>query len=342
MVKNPVVSIIMPVYNAENYLKETMDSILYQTFKDFELLIVDDFSTDNSYQILMNYQDPRIKIFKNEKNIGYVKTLNNLIKLTSGLYVARHDNDDISNLTRLEKQVDFLNKNQDIGICGSNALTFGNKENMTLLPLKDKEIRAYMIFGNPFYHSTVMFRKNLFENTDDELYDESYCPAEDYALWFSISKKTKLANISDTLLNYRLHENNTSSLKKTVQIENANRIRKKIFKNTLSMNISEKELLLLSLGSNRNLINYSNLISFENLLIKILNKNLENKYFEQRVLKNLLFYLWTNVCFKLKNISFIKKINIYIFSPLYDSYSLFSFISIRNIKKLFHEFSKIK
>jgi len=327
----------MPVYNAENYIKQTIDSILTQTFVDFEFLIIDDGSSDKSLQILSTYTDPRIKVFKNERNIGYVRTLNKLIKLSKGEYIARQDNDDISFPKRLEKQVHFLNKNQEIGICGSNAMIFGTKKNMTFLPLHDEEIRAYMIFSNPIYHPTVMYRKTLFNELGVDKYDESLCPAEDYAMWFNASKKTKLANLTEPLLKYRIHENNTGSLNKNIQDENANKVRKDIFKFTLSMDISTEEIRLLSLIYKRDLINYENLISYEQLLIKILHKNSEIKYFNERVLKNLLFYFWTNVCFKIKNISRTKKLKVYFSSSLYNYGSLFNIISVRSVKKLIYE-----
>ncbi|MDC1416920.1 glycosyltransferase [Flavobacteriaceae bacterium] len=332
----PKVSVIMPVYNAEKYLNETINSILNQTYGDFEFLIIDDGSTDRSFQILESYTDPRIKLLKNDQNIGYVKTLNKLIELSTGEYIARQDNDDISFPKRLEKQVRFLDRNQDIGICGTNALIFGKINNISFFPVNDEEIRAFMLFNSPICHPTAMLRKSLFIELDVK-YDESFCPAEDYALWFKLSKKTKIANLSKILLKYRVHDKNTSTLNINAKTDNANRLRIEMFKRTLSMKVSLEEIQLLSLNTNRELINYENLMSFENFLKRILRKNEEIGYYNQRVLRNLLFYFWTVVCFKIPNISRTKKLKIYLSSILYNNYSLLNFISIRSIRKVIYE-----
>ena len=143
-------------------------------------------------QILNSYNDPRIKVFKNDKNSGSVETLNNLIELSKGEYISRQDNDDISFPERLEKQVSFLYKNYDIGICGSNATIFVELNKKTLVPIEDEKIRTHMIFNNPMLHPTVMYRKSLFENLNIAKYNESLCPAEDYAMWFEIFKKSEI------------------------------------------------------------------------------------------------------------------------------------------------------
>lgn len=335
--KIPKVSVIMPVYNAEKYLKETIDSILNQTFIDFEFLIIDDGSSDKSFQILNSYIDPRIKIFQNEENIGYVQTLNKLLDLSQGEYIARQDNDDISFPNRLEKQVHFLNNNFDIGICGTNMLSFGDKKKKTLLPLNDDEIRAYMIFKNPIIHPTVMLRKSLFNKLNIDKYDEALCPAEDYALWFEISKKMKLANLPEPLLKYRWHKNNTSQLKKNIQIEKANEIRKNILEFTLSIKISEEETQLLNLISNEELVNLNNLMSLEKTLIKILDKNEDIRYYKEKVLRNLFFYFWTKICLKTKNMTMTKTINIYFSSSLYNNKSLLNYITMKSINKLIYD-----
>ncbi|MES2590487.1 MAG: glycosyltransferase family 2 protein [Bacteroidota bacterium] len=335
--KEPIVSVIMPVYNAEKYLAETINSILAQTFVDFEFLIIDDGSTDKSLQILNSYADSRIKVLKNDKNIGYVQTLNKLIDLSKGKYIARQDNDDISFPERLKKQVDFLNKNEGTGVCGTNMFFFGDKQKQSLMPIRDEEIRAYMIINNPFCHPTIMYRKSLFNELKIDKYDESLCPAEDYAMWFEISKKTKLANLYEPLLKYRWHQNNTSQLKKDIQIEKANDIRKKIMKFTLSLEISEKENQLLGFISNPELVDYDDLLSFEEFCKKILEKNSEIGYYNQIVLRNLFFYFWTKVCFKSLKISTIKKWKMYFSSDLYSFKSVLDLISIKSIYKFIYD-----
>ena len=327
----------MPVYNAEKYLNETIDSILDQTYDDFEFLIIDDGSTDRSLQILNSYNDPRIKVFKNEKNIGYIQTLNKLLELAKGEYIARQDNDDISFPNRIEKQVHFLNNNVDIGLCGTNAYVFGNKKKKTMMPICDNEIRAYMIINSPFCHPTIMYRKSIFEELGVAKYDESLCPAEDYAMWFEISKKTKLANLTEPLLKYRWHENNTSQLKKNIQIEKADNIRKHILKFTFLIEISDDETLLLNLISFPELINHDNLIPLEQLLIKLLRKNKEIGYYQDNILQSLFFYFWTKVCYKAHDYTLFKRIKIYVTSNLFSQKNLLNFISTKNIHKIIYD-----
>jgi glycosyltransferase involved in cell wall biosynthesis len=335
--ETPKVSIIMPVYNAEKYLNETIDSVLNQTYDDFEFLIIDDGSTDRSLQILNSYNDPRLKVFKNGKNIGYVKTLNKLLELSKGEYIARQDNDDISFPNRIEKQVHFLNSHKDIGICGTNVLTFGTKKKKTLFPIEDYEIRAYMIIKSPFCHPTIMFRKSIFDDMGVAKYDESLCPAEDYAMWFEISKKTKLANLSEPLLKYRWHENNTSQLKKNIQIEKANTIRKHILQFTLLIDISDEEASLLNLITFPELITKNNLIPLEQLLIKLLRKNKEIGYYQENNLQRLFFYFWTKVCYKAQDFTLFKRIKIYVTSDIFSHRSILNLISIKNIHKIIYD-----
>ena len=156
-------------------------------------------------------------------------------------------------------------------------------------------------------------------------------------MWFEISKKVKLANLPKSLLKYRWHENNTSLLKKDIQTEKANKIRKNILEFTLSYEISEDENLLFGLIYNPELINLSNLISFENLLVKILQKNAKVGYYNERVLRNLFFFFWTKVCYNTKNISRKKIFQIYLSSSLFHYISLISLISIKRINKFFYD-----
>lgn len=333
----PKVSIIMPVYNAAKYLDETINSILNQTYNDFEFLIIDDGSTDNSLEILYSYNDHRIKILKNEKNIGYVKTLNKLIDISKGEYIARQDNDDLSLPDRIEKQVLFLNKNKDVGVCGTNAFIFGKKTKMTRMPITDDEIKAYMIINNPMLHPTIMYRKSIFEVLNIGKYNEDLCPAEDYAMWFEISKKTKLANLPEPLLKYRWHENNTSQLKKNIQIEKANQIRKEILDYSLSYQISTEESKLFKIISDTEFANEKNIKSLEETLTKLLEKNKEICYYNNSAITNLFFYFWTKILLKSKDITFLTKFSIYFKSSLFSTRSLLNYITVSNTKKIIYD-----
>lgn len=203
---NPKISVIMSVYNGARYLKEAVDSILNQTFTDFEFLIVNDCSNDNSPQILKEYaeKDNRIKIITNEFNLGLTKNLNKMIRQVKGEYIARFDCDDVSLPTRFEKQVKFLNENPKVALVSSwsslmddNGKIFGTVK----YPINNIELKKVLIRYNPFFHPAVMMRKSALDNVG--FYNESWRFAQDYELWLRIARKYEIANIPEILLNYR-------------------------------------------------------------------------------------------------------------------------------------------
>lgn len=206
----PLVSVIMPVYNAAPYLREAIDSILNQTFTDFELLVIDDGSTDNSREIISEYKDTKIRLIVNDKNLKIVKTLNKGLELSRGKYIARMDSDDISVLDRLEKQVKYMEQHTDVDICGSNFKVFGAfGEELACYPSDDISIRKAMIKSCNFCHPSVMIRKASLIKYNLK-YDEQFLYAEDYDLWSRGILCLKYHNIDEFLLNYRKSGENTS------------------------------------------------------------------------------------------------------------------------------------
>lgn len=217
----PKISVIMSVYNCEKYLKYAVDSILNQTYKDFEFIIINDGSTDKSREILESYKDDRIKLFNN-KNKGLTKSLNEAIGYSKGEYIARIDADDIALPERFEKQVKFLDSNPEIVMCGTWA-DFINEDGEILRefrrPVTDRDIKREIVFHNPFIHPSVMMRKSVFDKIG--LYDESFRHAQDYELWTRIVTKFKTANIPEKLLRYRLlKEGITQSNNLKIRIDN--------------------------------------------------------------------------------------------------------------------------
>lgn len=202
----PKISVVMSVYNGEKYLKESIESILNQTERDFEFIIINDGSTDNSLEILREYggRDNRIKIVSRE-NMGLIFSLNEGVKLAQSNYVARMDADDISLPERFEKQLRFMEIN-DLAVCGTWAEAvdeLGNKiKEMNYTP-NLKKIRSFTLIHNPFIHSSVMFRKDVFNKVGG--YKKLFKNIEDYELWTRIIFKFKSGNIFENLLKYRLH-----------------------------------------------------------------------------------------------------------------------------------------
>lgn len=206
--KNPRITVLMPVFNAEKFLKEAIDSILNQTFKDFEFLIINDASTDRSKEIILSYKDQRIRYFENKKNLGQAVTLNRGLRLARGGLIARMDADDISYRNRLELQYQNMQRDKEIIVSASfydvvdKNGNFLYQEKYTRLP---EEIYYTLQFRNCLGHPTVMFRKYIILDIFDG-YDEEH-ESEDYDLWLRISSKYKISKINTCLLNLRVSRN---------------------------------------------------------------------------------------------------------------------------------------
>ena len=215
---SPKISVILPVFNAEPYLKECLESLKTQRFRDFEVLIFDDASTDRSHGILMAFDDPRFHVERSRQNQGYAVYLNQGIEKARGRYIARMDADDICHPERLQKQFEFLESHPEVGICGTGYQVFGSVEEKEFQkPLEDAEIRWRLMLDNPFQHPTVMIRRSvLIEHA--LRYREDLMPTEDYDLWSRLLKVTKGANLPEVLLKYRFHAGQESSARRERQL----------------------------------------------------------------------------------------------------------------------------
>lgn len=224
----PEVSVLMPVYNAAAFLKESIESILSQTFADFEFIIINDGSTDHSEQIIIAYKDPRIRYIKNETNLGLVHSLNHGLKISQGLYIARMDADDIAVNKRLQLQVHFLQNNHTIHMVGSFIEEFNANGVVKLrkYPVSPKEIRWQLIKSTTFAHPAVMFCKSLITG-GDFYYNSAYYTSEDYELFTRLALKYNLANIPIPLIKYRLHQDQVSTSKRVEQLKMRNIVKQK-------------------------------------------------------------------------------------------------------------------
>lgn len=282
--KKPMVSVVMPVYNAEKYLKEAIDSILNQTFTDFEFLIFNDGSKDCSSKIIKSYNDKRIKLFDYKENYGYVKHLNEGIRIAKGKYIARMDADDISLPERFQKQVDFLEKNGDIGLCGTwYKILNTDKEYHT--HTGHNKLLVHLFFNNGFGHPTVFIRKSVLTNNNLK-YEEQFMPAEDYKLWTKIVNFTKTSNVPEILLHYRVHDTQITVTKKTKQIEQKNQIRLDFLKN-LNIDINEEEIVLhFKMLNNNKFKNINSIIKAEKWINKLLLGNKKTRFFDMVLFEN--------------------------------------------------------
>ncbi len=206
----PRVSVLMPVYNVkEEYLRESIESILNQTFTDFEFIILDDCSSNNVEEIVKSYGDDRIRFYRNSENLGIAKSRNKLMDLARGEYSALMDNDDISHPERLKKQVDFLDNNPDISILSTAYETFPEKH----IIVHPKSVRYLDLYkGCVVAHPAVMFRTERLREYKLK-YKESYICSQDYELWARAIRYLKIANLDSVLLKYRVSSDSITHCK---------------------------------------------------------------------------------------------------------------------------------
>jgi len=201
----PVISVIMSVLNGEKYLREAIESVLKQTYRNFEFIIINDGSTDNTENIVKSYKDSRIAYIKNPSNLGLSKSYNVGIKVALGQFIARMDADDICVSNRFARQLSFLENHRDIDIVGSSVVLIDSAGKMLKtirLPLTHTEMKWKSLFSSPIFHPTVFAKTEILKNNP---YDESLPNSEDYELWSKLlfTTDTHFANISEPLLYYR-------------------------------------------------------------------------------------------------------------------------------------------
>lgn len=212
-VTKPIVTVLLPVYNAEKYLAEAVTSILQQSYTDFEFLIINDGSTDSSPEILREFQarDPRIKLINNT-NQGLIKTLNQGLSIAQGEFIARMDADDIAMPHRLQRQVEIMQADPELAVLGSNIEIIdarGQKIRIGKYPRSHKAMQKFITVGSPFAHPAVMLRRSLVTTVGG--YREKYTHAEDYDLWLRLYEQGyRLDNLPEVLLRYRQHDSSIS------------------------------------------------------------------------------------------------------------------------------------
>ncbi|MCT4535552.1 glycosyltransferase family A protein [Halodesulfovibrio sp.] len=203
----PRVSVLLPVYNQEKYIREAIDSILAQTYSDFEFIIIDDASSDMSVKVIQQFTDERIRFYVNTKNLGSVRTLNEGLSLCRGEYIARMDGDDIAYPERFQKQVEFLDAHPDVGVVGAAVQCFSKDGTGEVMRYETdcSALFSSFIFAETSMvaHPVVMMRRNLFASGIK--YSQRYFYAEDYKLWNDLKWHTNITNLPEVLLKYRIH-----------------------------------------------------------------------------------------------------------------------------------------
>ena len=248
-----MISVVMPTYNtAVPILKEAVDSILAQTFGEFEFIIVDDCSTNESREYLQDLSDPRIRLIRNETNLGVTKSLNIGLAAAKGKYIARMDADDISLPTRFKKQFAFMERHPDVIVCGCGCKNFGADSRLIPVRETNADMETYRIsalFRNPGpMHPTAFFNHTLLLKYGLK-YDESLTYAQDYGLWVEIGKLGRVCMLKDTLLLRRVHENQISGKRRNEQIRCDMATQGKLLQNLLGNVTAEEAELHFRLSS---------------------------------------------------------------------------------------------
>ncbi len=198
----------MPVYNSEHYIREAIESILSQTYTDFQFLIIAAAATDQTISIINSYHDPRINLIEKPKNTGYTKSLNLGLKKAKGKYIARMDSDDISLPERFEKQISFFEANPEYILCGT-SYSIMDQDKKILLPETNEKIRLNLLHSNCIAHPSIMLKRKILEKYSLQ-YNPEMEPSEDYDLWVRLLSKGKLHNLQEVLLKYRMHNSSVS------------------------------------------------------------------------------------------------------------------------------------
>ncbi|WP_342646842.1 glycosyltransferase family 2 protein [Mucilaginibacter sp. CSA2-8R] len=213
----------MPAYNCERYIGGAIESILKQEFTNFEFIVINDGSSDNTASIIKSYTDPRIRYSENPGNMGIVGTLNRGISMATAPYIARMDADDVSYPERFTLQYQFMESHPEVAVCGA-FLKVMDKEEIVRYPEQHDDIFYELLINNVIAHPVVMFRKSIWDKHQLQ-YQENWFPAEDYMLWVKFAHCGKLHNLQLPLLDYKIHEASISVSKKGLQNQKVTEIK---------------------------------------------------------------------------------------------------------------------
>ena len=339
MIQNaPLVSIVMPAYNCESFIGATIESILNQSYSNFEFLIFNDGSTDGTLEAIKQYTDPRIQVFHSDTNNHMVLHLNEGMRIAKGKYIARMDADDIAFPERLQVQIQFLETHPEVGACGSWVERFGDNPGIIKRPESYSDIKMHLLFYTACVHPTMVYRKTIIDQYQ-LAYRQSYFLAEDYEFYIQLSEVTTIVNLPQALVAVRFHESSTSATQFDQQNQILYKIREEQAQKFLNRTLSDWETIFLaeSVGFNR-----KNLIKSKAFYHDFCKKNKSDKIFPQKKLKRFLeqriFY--TLLTKPRMTFTYVKNIPLlFYFFPalLVQKYCLryFAHIFIRNFFKLF-------
>ena len=277
----------MSVYNEEHYLQDAIDSILAQTVRDFELIIMDDGSKDRTREILSGYQDPRIRVFLNDENCGLTVNLNRALDAAEGRFIARMDGDDIAYPDRFEKELEYLRCHPELKLISCRTKTFGDLNLQSDITGNSEYLRCRMLVRPVLAHPGFMARGELFRELGYR-YDESFRQAQDYDLAARLTRQYSIGICPEVLLEYRAHEGQVSNKAGERQFRNADRVREKLLRE-LGIALTEQEWdiyhqLVLEKPSK----NVDTYIQAVRIIDRIVDQNYKLNIYDEAILKNAL------------------------------------------------------
>ena len=282
----PKISVLMPAYNAEKYITEAIDSVLCQTYTDFEFIIIDDGSTDSTPYIIASYADPRIRYVKNDKNLGIVGALNRGIALAQGEYIARIDADDISLPERFALQVAYMDNNPEVGVCGTAIRLFGEgiEESDRFFSSTADALKSELLFNSCIAHPTAIIRRRILLDHDLR-YEEAYKGREDYALWWEISKHSGLHVINQVLHRYRIHASQITAKKSDQMAKVALFLQQRMRDLGVMLDSVEETAFVYYCAGKSNALSQELGVAFAHALGKVIRANHDNHFFNDRALR---------------------------------------------------------
>lgn len=288
------VTVLMSAYNAQEHIREAVDSIFAQTFADFELIVINDGSTDHTANILNGIRDSRLRIVENPSNIGLVASLNKGLQLAAGRYIVRMDADDVAMSSRLEKLYLFMEANPEVGVCGSAIRYFGASDFVLSPPLLADQIKVALLWENVLAHPSVVMRRECLQQYDLH-YSNDFPHCEDYRLWTECVRHFPLRNLPDVLLHYRIHPSQTGTVKKNEMDEGAKQIRLQYLQSTLGD--FEQGALALDLLGNAPVVAHEQVLEATAAWIRaIYAANREKRFFSEDVFHRQLALRWARLC----------------------------------------------
>lgn len=296
--KDPLVTVLMPVRNGAKYLRDAIDSVLRQSFREFELLIIDDASEDETPALIKSYADSCIRCLRNNERLKLAGALNRGIAEARGRLIARMDADDICKPQRLERQVRYMERHADVDLCGSAVEPFGGGAGGRWnYPSGHDNIRVHMLFDNPFAHPTVMMRKSIFEDRCVG-YDVAYYPAEDYALWSTLIDRHRVANIKDVLLMYRVHQASMTRADGSDMDRQSMRIMREMF-DRAGIHCSDRDILVHRLGCTGRLPDgaaESGLRELGRWFLRLRTELIDSGRYSRWCIEHCIHHYWYSVC----------------------------------------------